>query len=289
MTHMTRTKTYILTAISALFFIFLTWAFADGLWKLNDGRFFLPENANGVTSISGSTLFTYLMFALIIAAGLWQARSLPAEGVDTVPAKSVTPGQTDDPVFWKLLLGNAYFAMLWMPLRFFIGRQWLTSGEGKLRNDAWMDGGSALQGYWQGAVAIPEGQTTSRITYSWYHDFIKYMLDNEWYTWFGPLIAIGEVLVALGLIVGALVGLAAFFGTLLNFNFMLAGTVSSNPVLFGLGVFLVLGWKVAGYWGIDRYLLPSLGAPWSFGTLIKGKGIGSMNPGAPGGGNIAAA
>jgi len=49
----------------------------------------------------------------------------------------------------------------------------------------------------------------------------------------------------------------------LNFNFQLAGSASTNPVLFGLGVFLVLGWKVAGYWGLDRVLLKQFGTPWS--------------------------
>jgi thiosulfate dehydrogenase [quinone] large subunit len=280
---MTRTKTYILTAVSAGLYIFLTWAFADGLWKLDN--FWLPQT-NGVTSFSGSTLFTYLLFIAIIGAGIYQAQKLPAEGVDIAPQQATTPGQTDDPVFWKLLLGNVYLATLWMPLRFFIGRQWLTSGEGKIRNDAWMDGGSALQGYWERAVAIPEAPARPLITYGWYRDFIQYMLDNSWYTWFAKFVAIGEVLVGIGLIVGALVGLAAFFGTLMNFNFMLAGTVSTNPILFGLGVFLVLGWKVAGYFGVDRYLLPTLGAPWSFGTLFKGQGIGVMRPE---GGNVARA
>lgn len=61
---------------------------------------------------------------------------------------------------------------------------------------------------------------------------------------FAKLIAIGEFLVGFGLIVGALVGLAAFVGTFLNFNFQLAGTASTNPVLFGLSVFLILAWKV---------------------------------------------
>ena len=89
------------------------------------------------------------------------------------------------------------------------------------------------------------------------------MLDNGWYTWFAKLIAWGEVLVGLGLLVGALVGIAAFFGTLMNFSFMLAGSASTNPVLFGLAVFLVLAWKVAGYWGLDRWLLPALGPPGS--------------------------
>ena len=72
----------------------------------------------------------------------------------------------------------------------------------------------------------------------------------------------------LGLIVGALVGIAAFFGTLMNFNFQLAGSASTNPVLFGLSVFLVLAWKVAGWWGLDRYLLPLLGTPWSAGRIV---------------------
>ena len=137
----------------------------------------------------------------------------------------------------------------------------------KLRDDAWMSGGTALQGYWERAVAIPEPPGRAAITYGWYRDLLQYMLDNEWYTWFAKLVAVGEVLVGLGLLVGALVGIAAFFGTVLNFNFMLAGTVSTNPVLFGLTVFLVLGWKVAGWLGLDRYLLPMLGTPWQLGEV----------------------
>ena len=43
---------------------------------------------------------------------------------------------------------------------------------------------------------------------------------------------------------------------------VLAGTTSSNPVLFLLAVFLMLAWKVAGYYGLDRYLLPIIGTPW---------------------------
>jgi thiosulfate dehydrogenase [quinone] large subunit len=106
------------------------------------------------------------------------------------------------------------------------------------------------------------------------------MLDNGWYTWFAKLIAWGEVLVGLGLLVGALVGIAAFFGTVMNFSFLLAGSTSTNPVLFGLAVFLVLAWKVAGFWGLDRWLLPVLGTPWQPGTLLGGDQ--SMSEGTPG-------
>ena len=48
----------------------------------------------------------------------------------------------------------------------------------------------------------------------------------------------------------------------MNMSFLMAGTVSTNPVLFFAGILLILAWKNAGYLGIDRYLLPMLGTPW---------------------------
>ena len=33
----------------------------------------------------------------------------------------------------------------------------------------------------------------------------------------------------------------------------------------------MLAWKVAGYYGLDRYLLPMLGTPWHRGTLFGGR------------------
>ena len=35
-----------------------------------------------------------------------------------------------------------------------------------------------------------------------------------------------------------------------------------NPVLFTLGIGLMLAWRVAGWYGVDRWLLPRLGVPW---------------------------
>lgn len=70
-------------------------------------------------------------------------------------------------------------------------------------------------------------------------------------------------------LVDALVGVAAFFGALMNWNFMLAGSASSNPVLFLVAVLLILAWKVAGYYGLDRFLLPMLGTPWRPGKAFR--------------------
>jgi thiosulfate dehydrogenase [quinone] large subunit len=276
--RVTRSTTYLLTAVAAGVFVLLNWIFADGLFTLDSDVLLRQQEADGITVIAEGTIFTYVLLALIIAAGIAQARRLPEEGIalGTGEEEAATPGQVRDPAGWRLLLGNAYLAVLWMPLRFFVGREWLAAGEHKVRDSAWMDGGSALvapgeaMGYWERVVAIPEPPARPSITYGWFRDLLQYMIDHGWESWFAKLIALGEFLVGLGLIVGALVGIAAFFGTLMNFNFLLAGSSSSNPVLFGLGVFLVLGWKVAGWWGLDRWLLPALGTPWLRGRLVGG-------------------
>jgi len=84
---------------------------------------------------------------------------------------------------------------------------------------------------------------------------------------FDEVRALGEIAVGLGLIFGILTGIAAFFGALMNMSFLLAGSASTNPVLFTLAIGLILAWKVAGYYGVDRYILPRLGTPWRPGVL----------------------
>jgi thiosulfate dehydrogenase (quinone) large subunit len=110
---------------------------------------------------------------------------------------------------------------------------------------------------------LPASPARPAITYPAYRAFIQFMLDNGWYTWFADLVAWGEVLIGLGFLFGGLIGFTAFFALLMNFAFLFAGTTSSNPMLIMLGVVVLLGWRVAGWWGIDRLLLPRLGAPWS--------------------------
>jgi len=161
----------------------------------------------------------------------------------------------EDPGPVKTLLGSPKLALLWLPIRLYVGYQWLTAGLEKIESPAWTRTGTALQGFWLGATKVDAGAKGAAVHYGWFHDFLKYMLDNHWYTWFAKLIAFGEAAIGIGLIVGAFVGVAAFFGALMNFNFMLAGSASTNPVLFALAIFLVLGWKVAGF----------IGTPWKLG------------------------
>jgi len=66
----------------------------------------------------------------------------------------------------------------------------------------------------------------------------------------------GEFLVGLGLILGTLTLTAAFFGLLMNFMFLFAGTVNTNPWLLLLGMLVVVAGTNAGRFGLDRYVLP---------------------------------
>lgn len=177
--------------------------------------------------------------------------------------------QVSDPGIVKTLFGSPKMTLIWTPLRMYVGWQWLTAGLEKVNNPAWTQSGTALKGFWQGAIKGTAGAKGAPVHYGWYHDFLQYMVNNEWYSWFGKLIAFGETALGIALILGAFVGVAAFFGAFMNFNFMLAGSASTNPVMFGLAILLILGWKVAGFIGADYYLLPALGTPWKPGHVTE--------------------
>ena len=176
-----------------------------------------------------------------------------------------------DPPLARFLFADTRAGWFWLLVRLWLGYQWIEASLHKISNPAWVQTGEALKGYWTNAVAIP-AQGSPAITYSWWRSFLQTMLDAQAYTWFAKLVAIGEFLIGLGLIVGALVGIAAFFGVLMNTSFLLSGSASTNPVMLLLAIGLILAWKVAGWIGVDRYLLPLLGTPWHRGRLFQGGG-----------------
>ena len=167
-----------------------------------------------------------------------------------------------DPPLIQKLTHHPLAGLLWLPLRVWLGWQWFESGLGKAQNPAWVGSGEALMGFWQRAVAIPESGRPA-ISFDWYRAFIQGMLDAQAYTWFAKLVAYGELLIGIGLILGAFTGIAAFFGGFMNWNFMMAGSASVNPLFFVIAIGLILAWKVSGYIGADYFLLPWLGTPWS--------------------------
>lgn len=177
-----------------------------------------------------------------------------------------------DPGVVEWLACSPKAAWLWLPLRLWLGWQWFLSGRHKVADEAWTGTGAALRMFWEHAVAIP---ATGRppVAFDWYRAFLQMMLDANAQTWFADLVAWGELLVGIALIVGAFTGIAAFFGALMNFNLMLAGSASTNPLLFVIAVGLVLAWKISGYIGLDKWLLPIVGTPWGWVQRVPAKPV----------------
>ena len=183
-----------------------------------------------------------------------------------MPHKTYYP----EPNISKFLFASKYMAIFWTVVRIYLGYLWLSAGLGKVTNPAWVgpEAGGAVTGFLTRALTLTTGDHPS--VQGWYAWMIeRIFLPNA--VVMSHLVAFGEVLVGIALILGLLTGISAFLGGLMNASFLLAGTVSTNPVMFILATWLVLAWRVAGYYGLDFFVLPKLGAP--FGTEFRRKRI----------------
>ena len=166
-----------------------------------------------------------------------------------------------DPPLAQFLFSDTRMAIVWLVIRVLVGWEWIDAARGKLGDPAWMQTGEALRDFWTRAVQIPESGRPP-ITFEWYRNFIQGMLDAGAYSWFAKVVAIGELAVGVLLIIGAFVGVAAFFGAFMNWNYIMAGSASSNGLLGLAAILLILAWKTSGYYGLDRWILPRLGMTW---------------------------
>lgn len=160
-------------------------------------------------------------------------------------------------VLSKFLFNDTNSAWFWLILRVYLGYEWLYAGYEKVINPAgaWIgaNAGTAITGFLNGSLQKVGGAHPD--VSGWYAYLIQHVaLPNA--TLFSYMVTYGEVAIGLALIFGLFTGLAAFFATFMNFNFMLAGTVSVNPEWALMGIFLFMARKVAGYYGLDRYASP---------------------------------
>ncbi|WP_168120645.1 DoxX family protein [Paenibacillus sp. HB172176] len=147
---------------------------------------------------------------------------------------------------------NRIAAGLLLVLRFYLGWKWLDAGWHKLT------GGFDAAGFLKGAIEKPVADhATGDLIYPTFTAFLKHFaLPNV--KLFNILIPLGEFLIGVGLILGCLTAAAAFFGLLMNFMFLFAGTISTNPWMILLGLFIVVAGANAGKFGADFYVLPFL-------------------------------
>lgn len=170
----------------------------------------------------------------------------------------------------RIAFSDTRAGWLWLIPRLYVGWVWLGYGWNKVNSPLWTGdkSGVVVKGMMNSAInKASAGGEMADVT-QWYAFFLeKAVLPNTELV--AHIVAWGELLVGLGLIVGAFTGIAAFFGLAMNMSYLLAGTVSINPIMAVVQLFLVLSWRVAGWVGLDRLILPWLGTPWQPGKLFK--------------------
>lgn len=151
----------------------------------------------------------------------------------------------------KTYLKGPKMAIIWTVLRIWLGIQWLTAGLHKV-----VDGFDA-NGYLQGAIANATGESAT--VQGWYATFLEgFALPNVGLV--NILIPWGELFVGLGLIIGLATIPALIAGAFMNLNFLLAGTLSTNPGLYTIAIILLFAGTASYYYGLDRWAAPYLQA-----------------------------
>jgi thiosulfate dehydrogenase [quinone] large subunit len=195
-------------------------------------------------------------------------------------AQSIT--YYEEPKVAKWLFGSTHAGLLWLVVRIWLGYQWLHAGWEKvigysggtfswkfgMTHDSWLRSSAGLKGFVGFALQGAGGEHAS-VNYGFYASFLRWMGHSG--GWMAPVIAIGEVAIGVGLLLGILTGVSAFFGGVLTTSFGLAGVAGVNPAFFVVEIMLILAWRNAGYYGVDRYLLPALGTPWHLGKVFRRK------------------
>ena len=228
-----------------------------GVWTL----FHIIWGLTGHTSDDfwGQALLVLFILALILA--FYNFAQERAALLASTPNE-----QFPEPAISRFFFGSTGAAALWFVVRMNVGAQWFIAGWEKVESPAWGTSGVALKGFVNGALAKSSGANPA--VQGWYAGFLQnFVTPNAGL--FSFLVTWGEVAVGLGILLGVLTGIAAGFGVLMNLNYLLAGTVSVNPILGTFGLFLCFAWRVCGWIGLDRWLLPALGLPWKPGELFR--------------------
>src|SRR5918995_731544 len=183
--------------------------------------------------------------------------------------------QIPEPNVARLLFADTRLAPVWLVVRVYLGYLWLVAGWGKLTDPSgiWVgsEAGAAVAGFAQGAMQQTTGEHP-QVT-GWYASFLEnVVIPNA--ALFSYLVTFGEILVGVALILGLFTGIAAFCGAFMNASFIFAGTAGANPLMFILAILVIFAWRVAGYWGLDRWALPDIGVPGYPGTLFRGRSVG---------------
>lgn len=206
--------------------------------------------------------------------------------------RGAPPAYIEEPHISRWLFGSSKAAVVWLLARLWLGWEWLQAGWTKVfggnitwrfwnwgdkaysligdGNVGWVRSGTvggrrlgvgdAVAAFADRGIKGADGPHPD-VAYSWYVRFLEWIRDTA-HPFLGPLVAVGEVVIGIALIVGLFTGIAAFLGSVLNFSFVFAGTAGVNPAMLLVSGLLILAWRNAGWYGLDRFALTRLSTPW---------------------------
>ena len=146
-----------------------------------------------------------------------------------VPGDSDTDG--DSPIA-RFLLTDARLALLLLCAREYLGLAWLLDGISILREAVPFAMAGQLS-----AAGTPLPTSLIRL-----NPAIPLLLGTS------------EVVIGLFLVLGAFTGLTAFVSIVLSVNTVFPGPAVADPIAFGLTMLVILAWRTAGWYGLDRWL-----------------------------------
>lgn len=182
------------------------------------------------------------------------------------------PREVHEPLIESWAWTRALFAerttvssTIWLVVRLVLGWNWIVGSIEKLGSYAngWSDG-SVVQAFAKGGLAQMTGDHPSVIggTFGWNKAWLTWVADTG-YRFIGPAVPFIELSVGVLLVLGLFTGLAAALGLLLNLSFLFGGSDGVNPAYAVAAVAIIAAWRVAGSYGLDRWVLPTIGVPWT--------------------------
>jgi thiosulfate dehydrogenase (quinone) large subunit len=168
----------------------------------------------------------------------------------------------------EALKAPKFTGILWLVARLWLGYEWLMGGLEKVFGEgsaAWVGAkaGAGVTGFLNGAIAksalaadYDPIKNPHPAVQEWYATLARdVFLPNA--TVFSYLVAYGELLVGLALIVGIFTHFSALMGVIMNLAFLFAGSTSTNPQMLVVGLVIVLvGGVAVGYYGLDFFARP---------------------------------
>jgi thiosulfate dehydrogenase [quinone] large subunit len=155
----------------------------------------------------------------------------------------------------------------WLVVRLWLGYEWLSAGIEKVFGEgsaAWVGdkAGTGVAGFLKGAIAKSplapgfDPANAHPAVQLWYAQLARdVFLPNA--VLFSYLVAFGELMVGVALIVGLFTRFSALMGVLMNLAYLFAGTVSTNPQLLVVGMVITLvGGIAVSYYGMDYFARP---------------------------------